>query len=242
VAYKPGDFFLGVIDFFGILVPGAVLMYLHGDRLLALLGGQQMLDSQVSRWVAFLIGAFVLGQFLLGASVPLNRLLDFFWPVYKDSYYLEVEGKIELPQETRSPPDPNRVTVALKRVLKRVTVPLNRLLENFWPASKRTAASERTAAYYRAYSYVRLHSATAITEIDRQTAEYKMFRGLTLVFLLDFPLAWTNGSLDWSRAAVMSLLLALALWRFLFLLNWARRLTFELCDLILKEPAAVDKA
>jgi hypothetical protein len=188
VAYKPGDFFLGVIDFFGILVPGAVLMYLHGDRLLALLGGQPMLDSQVSRWVAFLIGAFVLGQFLLGASVPLNRLLNIFLP--------------------------------------------------FWPEPKRTAASKRTAAYYWAYSYVRLHSAVAITEIDRQTAEYKMFRGLTLVFLLDFPLAWTNGSLDWPRAAVMSLLLALALWRFLFLLNWARRLTFEFYDLLEAQTAA----
>jgi hypothetical protein len=52
VAYKPGDFFLGVIDFFGILVPGAILMYLHGDRLLVLLGGQPILDGQVSRWVA----------------------------------------------------------------------------------------------------------------------------------------------------------------------------------------------
>jgi hypothetical protein len=231
VAYKPGDFFLGVIDFFGILVPGAVLMYLHGDRLLALLGGQRMLDSQVSRWAAFLIGAFVLGQFLLGASVPLNRLVDFFWPESNDSYYRDVKYRIKPPRESGSK--------------KRGTVALNRLLDfflPFWPEPKRKAASKRTATYYRAYSYVRLHSAAAITEIDRQTAEYKLFRGLTLVFLLDFPLAWINGSLDWSRAAVMGLMLALALWRFLFLLRWARRLTFELCDLILKEPPAVDKA
>jgi hypothetical protein len=150
----------------------------------------------------------------------LDSLLGIFWPESEDSYYREVKGRIKLPRESKK---------------TRFTVALNRLLGNFWPESKITAASKRTAAYYRAYSYVRLHSAAAITEIDRQTAEYKLFRSLALVFLLDFPLAWTNGSLDWPRTAIISLLLALSLWRFLFLLNWARRLTFEFCDLILKE-------
>ena len=56
MSYKPGDFFLGDIGFFGILVPGAILMYLHGDRLLAWLGEQPILDSQVGRWISFLIG------------------------------------------------------------------------------------------------------------------------------------------------------------------------------------------
>lgn len=202
--YKPGDFFLGVIDFFGIFVPGAVLMYLHGDRLVALFGGQQLLDSQVSRWVGFLIGAYVLGQILFGVTTPLDKLSKFYPPESKDAYYQQVRNRIKLPRKLKP--------------------------------------KGRTAAFHRAYSYVRLHGATAITEIERQTAEYKLFRSLVLVFLLDFPLvAWTNGSLDWPRAVAMIILLAFALWRFLYVLNWARRLTFEFYAL-LEEKAAADKA
>jgi hypothetical protein len=147
--------------------------------------------------VGFLIGAYVLGQFLFGVTEPLDRLSKFYPPESKDPYYQQARNRIKPPRKLKP--------------------------------------KGRTAAYYRAYSYVRLHSAAAITEIERQTAEYKLFRSLVFVFLLDFPLAWTSGSLDWPRAAVMSLLLAFALWRFLHVLDWARRLTFEFYALLLEE-------
>jgi hypothetical protein len=158
-----------------------------------------------------------------GSSV-LICAVEIFRPESEDSYYLKVKGRMKPP---KTPPESKK---------KGATEALNMFIGIFWREPK------RRAAYYRAYSYVRLHSPAAITEIDRQTADYKLFRSLVLVFFLDFPLAWTNGSLDRPRAAVMSLLFALALWRFLSLLNWARRLTFEYCDLILEEKAAADKA
>jgi hypothetical protein len=44
MAYKPGDFFAAVISFFGILVPGAVLLYVRNPmaraRLYALSGAR----------------------------------------------------------------------------------------------------------------------------------------------------------------------------------------------------------
>lgn len=205
MAYKPGDFFLGVIDFFGTLVPGAVLMYLYGDSILALLGGQPTLDGQVSRWVAFFVGAFVLGQILLGVSELLDWLQIVYSPVSKDRYYQEVKCRIKLPRnsEQGKVPDPP-------------------------PDSEKA----RVTAYYRAYSFVRLCSPDGIVEIERQSAKYKLFRSLTLVFLLDFPLAWMSGLLTWQRAAAMSVLFALALWRFLVLLNWTRQLTFEFYALL----------
>jgi hypothetical protein len=154
--------------------------------------------------VGFLIGAYVLGQFLFGVTEPLDRLSKFYPPESKDPYYQQARNRIKPPRKLKP--------------------------------------KGRTAAYYRAYSYVRLHGADAITEIERQTAEYKLFRSLVLVFLLDFPLvAWASGSLDRLRAVVMILLLAFALWRFLHVLDWARRLTFEFYALLLEEKAAADK-
>jgi hypothetical protein len=101
--------------------------------------------------------------------------------------------------------------------------------------------TNRAAAYHRAYSFVRLRSPEATAEIDCQAAEYKLFRGLVLVFLLDFPLAWLDNSLTLLRAVVMLVLLAFALWRFLFLLHWARQLTFEFYTLLSRAQAAAGK-
>jgi hypothetical protein len=196
VTYKPSEFFLGIIDFFGILIPGAVLVYLHRPLLLGLLdligAPPPVPDNQVSLWIIFLIGAYVLGQFLFGIGELLDKLQKILQPESKDVYYQGVKGKMDLP----------------------------------------VGKKNRKEAYYRAYSIVRLSNTDAIAEIDRQTAEFKLFRSLAVVFLLDFPLAWASGVLDWGRAAVMIVLFALALWRFLYLLHWAQRLTFEFYTLL----------
>src|SRR5262249_1798853 len=71
---KPSDFFIGVIDFFGILVPGAVLLFLDGHWLQRALN-LHLPSGRVEQWAVFLVGSYVLGHFLLGAGVPLNRVL-----------------------------------------------------------------------------------------------------------------------------------------------------------------------
>jgi hypothetical protein len=69
---KPGDFFVGIIDFFAILLPGAMLCFLglpfahdhlFGHVLPAVAAGAQS-------WVAFVLASYLLGQFtfLLGAT------------------------------------------------------------------------------------------------------------------------------------------------------------------------------
>ena len=230
MAFKPGDFFLGVIDFFGVLIPGAVLVYLHGSLLLNELSpiGAPVPNDPVSPWVLFLIVAYVSGELLLGLGVPLNRLQEtIYMPEYLDSYYEEVKKSIKLPPEAQGPKTP------VQRFMYQVRLLLS-------PFDKQKTG--RPAAYHRAYSYVRLHSAQATAEIDRQAAEYKLFRGLVLVFLLDFPLAWFSDSLTLSRAVVVFVLLVFALWRFLFLLNWARQLAFEFYALLTREKGPVPEA
>ena len=229
MAFKPGDFFLGVIDFFGVLIPGAVLMYLHGSFLYALVPiVAPVPNDSVRSWILFLIVAYVSGELLLGLGVPLNRLQEIYMPEYLDSYYEDVKNSIGLPPNPQGGPE-----TRVQRFMSKVRLPLS-------PFDKQKRG--RPAAYHRAYSYVRLHSAQATAEIDRQAAEYKLFRGLVLVFLLDVPLAWLSGSLTLSRAVVMFVLLVLALWRFLFLLNWARQLAFEFYALLTREKRPMPEA
>lgn len=196
MSFKPNDFSLGIIDFLGILLPGAILMFLHGNFLIQIFGTQITIDGQLGLWVAFFVWSYIIGHFLLGVGVPLNRLLKFTLAKKNHRFYDEVASEIKLPPGT--------------------------------PAN-------REDCFYRAYSFVRLYSAAAIVEVDRQAAEYKLFRSLTLVFLLDTPLAWIKGALNGPRAALTIVFAGLALARFLFLLAWTQRLAFEFYHLLKTE-------
>lgn len=70
--FKPGDFFLGLMDFFTILLPGALLAYLAENLAAHNIFGQLLppIHTEVEGWVAFLLASYLLGQFLflIGAT------------------------------------------------------------------------------------------------------------------------------------------------------------------------------
>jgi hypothetical protein len=189
--YKPNDVFVTVIDFFGILVPGSVLLFLHGDFVLRQLGLSCRPDDKVFFWVSFFVGSLLLGHFLTGISV---LLLNWSYGLSIGSlelYYKEVEDAIPLP------------------------VP-----------------RDRKAAYHRAYSFIRLNSPAGISEIDRQVSEYKLFRALTIAFLIDFLFALAT--LNLGRMAVALALMLLSWYRFAYLVSWTQQMAFEYYALLTK--------
>ncbi len=197
MAYKPADFFIGVIDLFGILVPGAVLLYLDGDPLIDLFGLRVVQDGTV-RWALFAIGSYVLGHFLLGMGVPLNRLVCCFWTEAKDHFYQEAK---KLSNLTINP-----------------------------------AMSDRTSVFYRAYAFLRLNNASALVEIERNMADYKLFRSLTVAFALDVVVQIYFEAAGHFRLPGSVVLCLLAFSRFLFLLHWTHRVTFEYLALLPNRP------
>ena len=89
---KPGEFFVGVVDFFAILLPGAIVTALLAPRLNNALSGLLLTPSgEVGEWVVFLISAYFLGHmvFLLGAYLdPLyNRLRERLAPYDNESAF-----------------------------------------------------------------------------------------------------------------------------------------------------------
>jgi len=194
MADKPGDFYIGIIDFFGILVPRAILLYLHKNFALDYLGWFSPQGPEL--WVVFAVAAYVTGHFLMAASQVLNKFQEVFYPEKYDPYYKEVREKINLPADV---------------------------------------SQNRSNMFYRAFAFVRLVSPSGLAEIERQMAEYKLFRSLTLVFALDFIFqVFLNfySIAMWFRTFSSLLLCVAALWRFLYLLNWTRRITFEYCALL----------
>jgi hypothetical protein len=182
--YKPNDLFVGVIDFFGILVPGSVLLFLHGDPILRQLGLSCRPDDKAFYWVSFFVGSLLLGHFLTGISVLLLNWGFHLSLGNLELYYKEVEPEISLPVK-----------------------------------------NDRKAAYHRAYSFIRLYSPAGVSEIDRQVAEYKLFRALTVAFLVDFLFALAK--LNLVHMAVSLLLVLLSWYRFASLVCWTQQMTFE---------------
>jgi hypothetical protein len=79
MSYKPSDFFVGIVDFFSIVLPGAVLLLFYWeivrDHILALLPLDA--SSEVQLWLGFLLAAYVLGHFITAlSSWSLDPLYD----------------------------------------------------------------------------------------------------------------------------------------------------------------------
>src|SRR5215471_14665471 len=143
---KPADVFLGVIDFFGILVPGIALLVLQGSTLADLAAISVPEAQNWWDWVPALVAAYVIGHFLIGMGASLNHLLPAFYSEDKDHYFQGVRNQV---------PVPPGITPTRSRV------------------------------FHAALSFIRIASASALAEVERQAAEYKLFRSLTLVFLID---------------------------------------------------------
>ena len=114
---KPADVFLGVIDFFGILVPGISLLILQGSTLAHLAAISVPQAQNWWDWVPALVAAYVVGHFLLGLGVPLNRLASLVFPESKDRFFQAVREDVPLPPNvTRTRSHARQVEPPLERV------------------------------------------------------------------------------------------------------------------------------
>jgi hypothetical protein len=163
---KPGDFFLGVVDFFATLLPGALITFLLikaaericqtaiSAQLCSLFAGLPHEGAQ--GWVAFAIVSYVLGHsvFLIG-----SLFLD---DVYDQTYRKWHETEVE----------------SLKQ---RAELLGGRILNQEYYKHEDSILNWATA-------FVRLRNPSAAVEIDRLEADSKFFRSLTVVLALGWPM------------------------------------------------------
>lgn len=90
---KPSEFYVGVLDFFAILLPGAIAAAVLAPRIGQLIFGPliAMPTSEAGNWAAFLTCAYFLGHliFLVGSYVDrfYNVLRELFSPYGNESAY-----------------------------------------------------------------------------------------------------------------------------------------------------------
>jgi hypothetical protein len=78
---KPSDFFVGAMDFFAILVPGALVAFILEPWATANVFGSVLpeLDTDAKAWVAFVIASYVLGHLLHHFGSILDLTYDRFY-------------------------------------------------------------------------------------------------------------------------------------------------------------------
>jgi hypothetical protein len=151
---KPGDFLIGVLDFFAILLPGSmatwlVTRYVPSADLLRHLSfgpGQAEPDSS-TLWAAFLLSSYVLGHFVFMAGSRLDSSYD-RW------------------RRRTKPTASDKTFQAADALRKRLTPSL-------------ADSTFSTLKWTR--SYIQLNAPLARAEIDRFEADSKFFRSLVVV-------------------------------------------------------------
>jgi len=80
--FEPQKFFVGLIDFLSILMPGALLTYIVGDCAWArVFRGERLMPTETEGWVVFLFASYLLGHFIF----LMSTWIDAFYGLVSDS-------------------------------------------------------------------------------------------------------------------------------------------------------------
>jgi hypothetical protein len=84
---KPSDFYIGVVEFFGVLLPGAALFYIAQSYVVIAIPSNWLPVNSGQSWALFAVVSYIVGHLLHGIG---SALLDNY--VY-DNIYLSFAKK-----------------------------------------------------------------------------------------------------------------------------------------------------
>jgi ADP-ribose pyrophosphatase YjhB (NUDIX family) len=204
----PDKFFVGLFDFFSVLLPGALLTYLLKDHVgPKLVAGRYGELAGTEGWAVFLVASYLAGHFIFLFS---SWLLDdhFYDPVRRATYMRQVRQLAK--REKLSP----RLARALASLLFKRNVDLP-LLQAEKLKANRLACSEADSAintFQWCKARLTLDHAEAMANVQRFEADSKFFRSFVIVLCLLIP--WGFEVEQHSISIIAAILLLPALWRY----------------------------
>lgn len=212
---EPQKFFIGLMDFFSILLPGAFLSWLLmiNDVAHKVIGARYEKLSGAEAWITFLFASYLLGHlvFLLGSW--LDELYD-----YARNYTLNTQIK-RLAYNKELLPWPFRALIWLVfkgernlavdragRIKQKVLGPLQ--------------AKESINTFQWCKALLTIESPESLSVVHRFEADSKFFRSFTVVMLAYMllpymPLLWCSQQWPFKGRLMALLVFPLALWRFM---------------------------
>jgi ADP-ribose pyrophosphatase YjhB (NUDIX family) len=208
MSVEPQKFFIGVIDFFSILLPGAMLTFLLKDSV-----GPQFFGASYQRltgtegWVVFLFSSYLLGHFvfLLGSWVLDDHVYD---PIRKATYPAQVtrlaKGEELSPRWARW-----LAGRFFKKDVDQAARQAMRIKEHYLDALN---ASSAINAFQWCKAKLILEHPDALATVQRFEADSKFFRSLVIVLSALIP--WALLTTRPEIAIASSPMLILAFWRY----------------------------
>jgi ADP-ribose pyrophosphatase YjhB (NUDIX family) len=179
--FKPDTFFIGVIDFFSVILPGAVITFIADKSNLKSLIVNPTIFSQTSdveRWGVFLVTSYIIGHFLFLLGSKLDNL------VY-DRIRQGVSGASTLPSTAR-----RKASGPISRRLGTFFFSANAdlALEQVLRLRDRSVPGDHDHAVINAFQWSKakltLQAPAALAEVQRLEADSKFFRSMVVVLLV----------------------------------------------------------
>lgn len=206
MGFEPQKFFIGLIDFFSILLPGALVTYLVKDEpRLAFLGVHR---SGAEGWVVFGFSAYLLGHFvfLLGAWILDDYFYDRIRTATKNEGLIgRLAGGQKLPWKATQ--------ILAKWFVKRNTDlamrHASRIKEQHLESGN---ASSAVNAFQWCKARLAFEHPEALANVNRFEADSKFFRSMCII--LAFFVPWMFATQRLVVGTVSAALLLLAFWRY----------------------------
>lgn len=213
--FEPQKFFIGLIDFFSILLPGALLTYLLKEDVgTRLLGDRYDQITGIEGWVVFLFSSYLLGHFifLVGSWLLDDHVYDRIRKATDQEQIKRLaEGKKLSSVVTRS-----LAAIFIKGGSGEAVGQAVKIKNHYLDPLN---SSEAINAFQWCKAKLTLKHPEALAAVQRFEADSKFFRSLVVVLFLLLPWELFNGRPEIVAArseiaAISVLLLVLAFWRY----------------------------
>lgn len=207
MGFEPQKFFIGLMDFFSILLPGALLTYFVQDTAGPLVIGDRYRSlAGTEAWTLFLFSSYLVGHliFLIGSWLLDDHLYN---PVRAATYE----------QQIRELASGKKLSSSWTRWLARLAFEKGadgpvREAYKIKQRSLDAAASSAINAFQWAKAKLTIEQPEAMATVLRLEADSKFFRSLVVVLCFLIPWALYEGRRP--LAVIAAVTLVLALWRY----------------------------
>jgi 8-oxo-dGTP pyrophosphatase MutT (NUDIX family) len=208
MSFEPQKLFIGLIDFFSVILPGAVLTYLLKDDLgPRVLGPSYYALGQTEQWIVLVVTAYLLGHviFLIGSWL----LDDRFYDVIRKATPGEQARRLAEGKALSRRPSRFLARVFFKKEADRA---VHQALQIKRHHLDPIDASEAINAFQWCKARLTLEQPEALATVQRFEADSKFFRSLVVVLLVVIP--WALWAGRYVLAGIGAPLLVMALWRY----------------------------
>jgi hypothetical protein len=191
---KPEDAFIGIVEFFATLVPGAILAYVISGYVVFPPRWPSLAaeSARAERWVFFLVCAYVTGHFVnaIASTILDEHVYDRFYVPWKRVESRE-GAKAAWSMSLRSVTEGDRQSVREDELFLAAKQLKVEQLKEFAERAKLDPL-QITNMFWWAVTLVALKAPHAARDVDRLIAQSKLLRSLSIVLPIAVLSAWSS--------------------------------------------------